>query len=263
LSVYNQIKSVLPAGSKYPFWYIFKAPQRRLHRLSLLNDLSGITLYLFYRVFPKKRLKPISICTGLLNRSDNYLQQLLPAINKAGNQDLIELSVFDCNSTDIPALEQEIRKQWKGKLVFRSEPVAFSRSYTFNRAVEQATSPVVFICDADMSVPENIVRLCNQYTGHKRVWYPIVYFLFRDKPAVIAPGNGVWEQYSGKGMVACLKEDFTAIGKLNERFTSWGAEDNELWERFYKAGYTVITNRQPGMLHHWHTTHNKKYAHMN
>lgn len=220
-------------------------------------------VWLWYRILPKRNLQPISICTGIYNRSDNYLNQLLPSINKAKHAHLIELSVFDCGSSDIPDLEKAIREKWSGKLVFNTRPMPFSRSATFNKAVAQSSAPVIFICDADMSVPATIVELCNSFTGKKRVWYPIIYFLFKDKPAVVAKGNGVWEQYAAKGMLACLKEDFNAIGGLDETFKEWGAEDNELWERFYKNGFTVITNRQRGLMHHWHTTLNKKYAHLN
>lgn len=253
----------MPAKIKYPLWYLFKAPQRRLSPLSLFNDLRGLALLLWYQLFPKRVLLPVSICTGIYNRSDNYLNQFLPSIRKAAHQELIELSVFDCGSTDINDLKAAIKSSWNGALVFNAAQMPFSRSATFNKAVAQASHSIIFICDADMSVPGNIVQLCNNYTAKKRVWYPVVYFLFKDKPAVVAPGNGVWEQYSGKGMLACLKEDFNATGGLNERFTTWGAEDNELWERFYQNGFTVISNRQQGMIHHWHTTHNKKYAHLN
>jgi hypothetical protein len=263
LNLYKQIKSIFPAWLKYPLWYIFKAPQRKLHPNSLANDMKGVMILLWYRLFPKKNLQAISICTGIYNRSDNYLNQFLPSIVKAKHADLIELSVFDCNSSDIPDLEASIKAQWKGKLKFAKEPLAFSRSATFNKAVAQSSQRIIFICDADMSVPENIVKLCNNYTAKKRVWYPVIYFLFKDRPAVVGKGNGVWEQYSAKGMLASLKEDFDAVGKLNEHFKEWGAEDNELWDRFYKQGFTVISNRQRGLLHHWHTTHNKKYAHLN
>jgi len=229
----------------------------------LVNDTKGIMVWLWYRIFPKRNLQPISICTGIYNRSDNYLNQFLPSINKAKHAHLVELSVFDCGSTDIPDLEKAIREKWSGKLVFNTQSMPFSRSAAFNKAIARSSSPIIFICDADMSVPPGIVELCNSYAGKKRVWYPIVYFLFKNKPAVVAKGNGIWEQYSAKGMLACLREDFNDVGGLNETFKEWGAEDNELWERFYKNGFTVITHRQRGLMHHWHTTLNKKYAHLN
>lgn len=261
--IYKHIKTLIPNRWKYPLWYLFKAPQRRFGPKTIINDLRGVAYYFLHFLFPPKPLKKISICTGLYNRSDNYLNHFLPSVLNASHRELIELSVFDCNSDDIPDLLIAIRKTWNGELVFDQAKIPFSRSATFNRAVLQASHPVIFICDADMSVPENIVELCNGYTGKKRVWYPIVYFLFKDKPAKIGPGNGVWEEYSAKGMLACLKEDFKAVGGLNEQYTTWGAEDNELWERFYQNGFVVISNKQKGLLHHWHTTLNKKYAHLN
>lgn len=263
MNLYKQTKSLIPNSVKYPFWFLFKSPQRALSSTALFNDLKGICIYLYFLLFPKKKLVPVSVCTGIYNRSDNYINQLLRSLNQADHKHLIELSVFDCGSDDVSSLHDDIRKNWPGKLVFTREPVKFSRSYAFNRAVRQASGSKVFICDADMSVPKNIVRLCNQFTAPKRVWYPIYFFLYKNKPVRVSRQNGFWEQYASKGMFAVLKDDFIAIGELNEKYTVWGEEDTELWERFHKAGFTVIRNRQQHFFHHWHHTFNPKYQHLN
>ena len=44
-----------------------------------------------------------------------------------------------------------------------------------------------------------------------------------------------------------------------ENFKTWGQEDDELWERFYKGGYYIIRSREKGLLHHWHPSLNVKY----
>ncbi|MES2655503.1 MAG: galactosyltransferase-related protein [Bacteroidota bacterium] len=261
--VVKKLKSKIPAFISFPFWYVFKAPQRKVSGYTLYADIQGILIFLYRQLVPKKPLQPISICTGIYNRSDNYLNNLLASLNNATHKELIELSVFDCNTNDIENLQAAIRQQWKGKLVFNSENRAFSRSYSFNKAVAQAASPIVFICDADLSLPQNIVSLCNNYVSKKTVWFPIYFFLFKNKPVKVAKENGEWEQYGSKGMFACTKKAYEQIGGLNEQYTTWGYEDTELWLRFHQEHYTIIRNQQANFFHHWHTTHNPKYAHLN
>jgi glycosyltransferase involved in cell wall biosynthesis len=262
---YKHIKSWLPRNVKYPFWYIFKAPQRSFHPHSLLNDLKGIFIFLGYPFFkkPVKKLQPISICTGLYNRSDMYINVFLDSLNNCKHQDLIELSVVDCHSTDMVDLEKKIKEKWGGKFVFTTQQSPFTRAMSFNTAVNQSRSDLLFICDADMSIPKNIVSLCNYYVAPKRVWYPIYFFLYPTKYAKLYGKTGEWEQYGSKGMLGVYKKDWKHIGGLNESYTNWGEEDTELWKRFHQAGYIVIRNRQQQFLHHWHPSFNSKYKHLN
>jgi glycosyltransferase involved in cell wall biosynthesis len=263
LKVYKQIKALIPNDLKYPFWYIFKSPQRKISKKTFLVDLKGIGIYIWRSIFNKPVTQPISICTGIYNRSDNYVNHLLESVIRMDNQDLIELSVFDCNSNDIPDLEQEIRKKWKGKLIFRSEPIKFTRSASFNKAIVQSSNKMILGCDADIALPQNMVKLCNQFVGQKQTWFPIYFFLFKNKPSKISAENGVWDQYGSRGLFACMKEDFIHAGALDEKYTVWGGEDIDMWERFHKKGYVVIRSRVKGLFHKWHTTHNPKYMHMN
>lgn len=256
------IKKFIPNSIKYPFYYLLKAPQRGFSSNSVYRDLKGIGVYIWYSLFPFKTLKPITICTGIYNRSDNYLNYLLQSINECNNKDLITLSVFDCNSNDVENLELEIRKLWNGKLIFNSENINFSRSYTFNKAVKQSETELIFICDADLSLPKNIVTYCNFFVGSKRVWYPIFFFLYKNKPKTVSKVTGEWELYGSKGMLACLKKDWDLIGGLNETYVNWGNEDTELWERFHKSQFTIVRNKTK-IFHHWHQTHNPKYEFMN
>lgn len=260
---YKKIKLLIPNTIKFPLWWLFKSPQRELSFSTILNDVSGIFYFLYRKVVPKSRLQPVSICTGISNRSENYLKHTLESINLMSHSHLIEISVYDCGSTDMADLENEILKRWNGRLVYTRENIKFSRSYAFNKAIEQCSNEIIFICDADMSLPKNLVELCNAYTGAKRVWYPIYFFLFPNKQMKISKENGTWEQYGSKGMFAALKSSFNNVGRFNETFTTWGHEDTELWERFHKAGFCVIRNRQQQFFHHWHPTFNPKYAHLN
>lgn len=263
MNLYKQIKSTIPNKAKFPLWYLFKAPQRKINPQSLWNDLSGIVIFAWFQLFPKRELVPITICTGLKNRSENYLNQLLKSVQSAQSAELIELSIVDCGSTDNIDLKEAIRAEWPYSLVYTSIDRPFSRAYTFNKAVKQATHRIVFICDADMSIPANIVQLCNSYVSSKQVWFPIYFFLFKGKKAEVSIENGVWEQYGSKGMFAALKSDYLESGGLDEQYTEWGQEDTDLWERFHQLGFRVIRNKQKDFYHHWHTSFNPKYQHLN
>lgn len=249
-----KIKSIIPNFIKYPLWWIGKSPQRKFGMFTLWNDLSALFYCSFYSVFKIKKLHKISICVGIYNRSDLFLTHFIESLNTIKYPELIELSVFDCGSDDVSNLETEIKNKWKGELKFFSQPIKFSRAFSFNKAVEQSTAEIIFICDADMSLPENIVSICNHFTSPKNVWYPIVFYLPKDKNEI-----GHWMQYGGKGMLACYKSEFIKVGKLNETYTEWGREDDELWERFMKSGYHIIRNRQFGLNHNWHESFNPKY----
>jgi glycosyltransferase involved in cell wall biosynthesis len=262
-SISKHIKSILPNHWKYPFWFLFKSPQRDIGWHTLANDLKGIGIYLKSNLTKPKEFETVSICTGIYNRSEHYLNTFLMSINKLQHQNLIELSVYDCGSTDVADLEKEIRKRWSGKLVFYSEKIPFTRSYSFNKAVIQCSGSRIFLCDADMSIPTNFVVHCHQYVKPGVVWFPICYFLYRDKQPEIKHGNGEWAQYESHGMLGCMRNDFINIGKLNENFTTWGGEDNDLWKRFHQDDFVVIRNRERGLFHHWHETHNRKFVHLN
>lgn len=235
---------------------MFKAPQRNFGVYTLWNDLKGICIYLLKPLHKPNPLRPVTICTGLYNRSDMYLNKLLESIHQTRHKELIGISVFDCGSTDVSDLKTAIMAKWKGKLFFSQEQRTFSRAYAFNSAVKQAQAEIIFICDADMQIPENLVELCNSYVGDKRAWYPIVFTLYRNKPAVISQENGFWMIYSGKGMLACLKKDYMELGGLDETFTNWGAEDDDLWERMVRGRFIIIRNKQKGLIHHWHESFN-------
>jgi glycosyltransferase involved in cell wall biosynthesis len=258
-----KFKKIIPSSIKFPLWWLFKSPQRKTAPSIILADLAGIAFYIYRSLIPVARMKRISICTGLYNRTDQYTNHLLPSIQRMKNKGYIELSVYDCGSTDIKNLESVIRKQWEGSLVFSSEQRAFSRSYALNKAIAQSNNEYIFICDADMSLPPDFVEKFSGLVTTKSVWYPIYFFLFPNKQAVVSKENGVWETYGSKGMFGAHKKTFIKAGQLNEDYQEWGHEDTDLWERFHQYGYIVIRNKQKNFFHHWHNTFNPKYKHLN
>lgn len=254
--LYLQFKSIIPVRLKKIPWYIFKSPQRKEGYGTIWIEFKGIISYFFHSFYFflfKPKLNPISICTGLKNRSQNYLDIFLESVLKLDHPELIELSVFDCGSDDIDTIETEIRKKWKGRLVFSQQNIAFSRSYSFNISVEQSTHPIIFVSDADMSLPKGLVKRCNRFVFSKNVWFPVCFHLNPDMNKGYVKENGKWYPL-GKGMFAAKKTDFVKIGMYDETFKRWGGEDWELWIRFYKNGFFPYRNRQKGLFHHYHVS---------
>ena len=250
----RQLKSLIPVKIKYIPWYIFKSPQRKDgFTKSILLEITGGLFYIFHIIFSNYRnnLKPVSICTGIKNRTFNYLEYVLGSVMKMDHQELIELSINDCGSDDFEILKSHLEQNWKGKLILRSEKHDFTRSYAFNNAIDQATNELIFAADADMSLPANFVELCNKYVTDRTTWFPICYSLFENKPALIQKGNGRWLR-SGKGNFAATKIQFESAGKYNNYHKSWGLEDTELWLNYFKTGQIPIRNKCKGLFHHWH-----------
>jgi glycosyltransferase involved in cell wall biosynthesis len=250
----GKLKARLPIRLKRIPWYLFKAPQRREGTLkSLLTETVGLLSlggHRLSRLFSPE-LKPISICTGLKNRTANYLDFVLTSISAMKNPELIELSIFDCGSEDAEYLEREIRRRWKGKLVFTKEETDFTRAYSFNRAIAQSSNQLIFATDADMSLPPDLVKQCNSYVSWESVWFPVCFYLYENRPAIIAPENGEWFPV-GKGMFAATKAQFEQAGCYDTKYKSWGSEDVDLWLRFFKAGILPLRTRCKGLFHHYH-----------
>jgi len=246
------IKSIIPVKVKKLPHYIFKSPQRSLGYFNTYKtEIAGFASWLSH-ITLKRKLKPITICTGLKNRSQNYLDFVLASILQMDNKELIEISVYDCGSDDISGLEAKIREKWNGKLIFlHGQNEYFTRSHSFNQAIAVASHPIIFASDADISLPQNLVKLCNRYVSRKTVWFPVVFNLNEDKPAIINKENGDWLQV-GKGMFASYKWQFDKIGKFDLKFTSWGGEDWDIWFRFFKNGFLPLRTRCKEMFHHYH-----------
>jgi glycosyltransferase involved in cell wall biosynthesis len=248
------LKRIIPVPIKYILWYVLKSPQRKLGFWNSISlEISALFVWITHILFlsNKTKLRPISICTGIKDRTSQYLDYMLPSILKMAHQDLVEISIYDVGSEDVTFLEQRIKELWKGKLVFNSDPQPFTRSVSFNSAIEQSSNELFFACDADMSLPEDLVYLCNRFVTSKTAWFPIVFDLFENKPSVFSRKNGKWRQV-GKGMFASTKQHFLEAGKYNTIYTQWGWEDIDLWISYFKAGIVPLRTKCKGLMHHWH-----------
>jgi predicted glycosyltransferase involved in capsule biosynthesis len=72
---------------------------------------------------------------------------------------------------------------------------------------------------------------------------------------------GLMNPNSVGGAVFWNKDEFIDGGMENERFISWGYEDNERFSRYKKLGYNLV--RIPGVLYHLnhHRTPNSNHQH--
>ncbi len=253
------MKSYLPNSIKFPLWWLVKSPQRALGIGTLFRDLKGLFYILLAQTPFKPKPQPISICVGILNRSSQFLTHFLPSLNQCEHLHLIELSVFDCGSTDVQNLQQEIQSIFKGKLIFRSEPRPFARSYAFNQAIRQSTRELIFVCDADFSLPMRLVQTVSALTRNNSFWFPIVFYLYKNRQPLYGKRNGEWMLWGGKGVFASTRKAFEELGALDESYTTWGGEDEEFWLRCHAKGQCVIRTREKQLLHHWHPSLNPKY----
>ncbi|MDQ3072792.1 MAG: galactosyltransferase-related protein, partial [Bacteroidota bacterium] len=243
----------IPLSIKKVLWYIFKSPQRELGVVRSINiEVQGwISLLASKYLHPHKKLLAVSICTGLKNRSDNYISYVLESANKMENKTLLELCIFDCYSTDIPDLEAKIKKTWSGKVKFETMECEFTRSFTFNKAIALATSPLIFACDADMLLPYDLVNQCNKHVTNKTVWFPVCFNLKKNRPASVHPNNGAWLTI-GTGMFASYKWQFDKIGGFDTSFVTWGGEDWDVYRRFWKGGFMPYRSMLIGLFHNYH-----------
>ncbi len=235
------IKRYLPPRFKQFLWFIFKSPQRKwIGYSSLVTDIRGYLAVLFRR----RRYERLTVCVGVKNRSSNLLNFLVESMNRAEFSSLICLSVYDCGSDDIGNLQKALREKWKGRLKYTRVEQPFARSVAFNAAVKQADTSLVLICDADMSLPYDIVGKVSRYTTPSSAWFPVVWYTNED-------GSGRYYTES-TGMFSSYLSDFLNTGGFDENIREWGKEDWLLFFEFYKNGIACIRSREKDFVHHYH-----------
>jgi glycosyltransferase involved in cell wall biosynthesis len=211
---------------------------------TIVTDIKGW----FNLLFAKKPEGKIWICVGNHNRSRPLLDWLVASLPVIKYNSEIGLSVFDCDSDDIPGLQNEIKKKWSGDLIFSSEKIKFSRALAFNRAMRQAPGDWIFVADADISLPVNFVQLYRKNVRKNVAWFPVTEYELDEK------GEN-WKWYEGgTGIFGAYKNALEGVGYYDEKFTEWGKEDWDLLFRFYKSGVSPLRSRVKGLRHHWHSS---------
>ncbi len=249
--IFNILKQYIPLAFKRIAWYIFKSHQRKIGWVSSWGTEIAGNLYFLAKLADRSSLQPVSICTGIKNRSENYLNSVLSSVIEMDHSELVELSIYDCGSEDFTRFEAALDQNWKGKLKLTYSHEEFTRSSSFNQAIRQSTHPLIFACDADMLLPKDLVQEINRFVSRKTVWFPICFWLDKDKAARIAPEHGHWHPV-GKGMFASSRKQFDEIGGFDENYITWGGEDWDIWLRFWKAGFYPVRTKCQGLFHRWH-----------
>ncbi len=257
--MFAAIKKIIPVGFKYPFWYVFKAPQRKFGIGSIGRDLLGILRYLCAQIYKTSPLKPISICIGIKDRNIELQTHVLNSLKHIANPELVELCIFDCGSEDSATLSTIIQANTTVKLKFHSVQMNFERAFALNQAAAMAQNELLFFTDVDFEIPRNIVELVNKYTQFNTMWFPIVFYLYKNKEKTIRKTNGEWMIWGGKGLFACSKNTFLTLGQLNEEFKTWGAEDEAFWLKCHASQKIIIRNKEKSLIHQWHPSFNEKY----
>lgn len=231
--------------------FVFKLPQRKwVGSSSLLIDIKAYSKVFYNYLFYFKSTKDkISICIPMYNRWEMFFEHLLPSLLKLKNRNQIVLSIYDCGSEDFETHSNQLRKIWPGEFVLNTEKTPFSRAVACNRALRQASSPFYFICDTDMSLPENFVHKFFQNVVSNGVWFPLCQWQ-------IAKESENWRWFTeGCGMVGLSDAQLKTLGGLNENFKEWGKEDWDFYFDCYQHKYAAVRTRLPGFYHHWHTSH--------
>jgi len=223
-------------------WFWLKSPQRkRLGYGTILTDIKGL-LGLFTG---QKSKETIWVCVGVKDRTEN-LKRLVESLATINTNGAFALSVYDQGSADATALEAWLKVQWKGLLVWNSVPAEFTRSVAFNRAMEQAMGTLIFVCDADMTLPLGLEKEIRKFVTKKTAWFPVC-------QSQIGPESAGWKWLSaGTGLFAGHKKWHGKAMVYDENFNSWGGEDWDMFFRFYQSGIMPLRTRCAGLYHHWH-----------
>jgi len=193
----------------------------------------------------------ICVCIGVRNRSNMLLKFAIPSLNNCNKKEEIALSIFDCHSNDITNLEKHINNIWKGKLYYTNSKDKFTRSGATNESVRQCEEEKIFISDADVSVPKNLIIAIENYVSSDKTWFPMTFMLNKGEPPIVGSKGGFsrW----GCGMVGINKKKFFREGPLDVKFSQVKKRHEDT--RFYR-GVSGTIRRHPckELFHNWHPT---------
>lgn len=227
-------------------WFVLKSPQRTVVGFhTLLLDIKCQLYLVNHRLFKKRKHINLTFCIPLYNRTDNFLEYFLKSYLEmdAKNNVKTEIIIADAGSEDINKIINLNLPDIK-KIVQESKP--FTRAAYVNLAANEAENGILFVCDADISLPKDFLEKVYNNTTELNVWFPICQWQ-------INSNEPTWKWFSaGTGLVAIYKENWQKLGGLNENFTEWGKEDWEFYFRCYKQQIPSHRTKVEGLYHHWH-----------
>jgi len=194
-------------------------------------------------------MEKVTICVGIKNRTYFLVKCLIDSAKNCVHCENLEFSIFDCGSDDVEDLSKVIKENWSGNFHLKRENVNFSRSYSFNRAVENSKTEYVFLCDADMILPKDFLEHFFKNVSNEKSWFPICFSLLKNQPLGIDETKNGWWRDAGYGMVGITKKNFLNLGGLSEKYKIWGGEDNDFYNRLKTK---KIRSKCAGLFHSWH-----------
>ncbi len=201
----------------------------------------------------------LSVCVSLRNRSriihdgqplhlfPNCVRSLAEAAEKLGPTCLsgrqVELVVADFHSDDWP-LDEWI-PDTADPLQVNVIPVDgdFSRGRGLNIAARHTRSDRLFLCDADMLIPAELLQRGIEILDAGDAFFPVFRYLGLD-----ASRQHLVPESFGNAMVT--RELFEATGGVPE-FHSWGGEDDLFYAEVVRRA-TVRRDVIDGFDHQWH-----------
>jgi len=163
----------------------------------------------------------------------------------------------------VTALYCEAFPSWRLRIV-RDEEKPFNRARVLNQAVRESKADIVVFNDADtICTPGQTVKAFQlaeeapgfvfAYTLYLRLSEWVTGALDDWTDALDAPAEWGMMYAGSQGCSAVRREDFVAIGMLDERFAGWGYEDLEFNRRADEWDERAGCRRVPGELRHlWH-----------
>jgi O-antigen biosynthesis protein len=214
-------------------------------------------------VKPGVQVSPVTVCISLFNYAGYILETLWSVYEQS--QALLDLVIVDDASSDDSL---GIVQAWLGEWAARFNAVKLVRhranqgvSASRNTAVHLATTPTVFILDADDVLHSRCVARCLSVLEadlQASMAYPLIE-KFGNKTGI--KGNVVWHQESFKqanhidAMSLIRKHDLEAVGGYSEcsyiGHLGWSAYD--LWCKFIEQGLYSVPVGELLARHRYHS----------
>lgn len=231
----------------------------RLHG-ALNHDYTSIAVTQQQKVefiAPEKQPIDIALVYGCLPAR---LKLFLKHCHVSENWDVRFLMVhYDCDDADI--FPSNIHHH---PVVVTRSSKKFTRSSNINilHGIARASS-IFIVLDVDIIISDQSIRNALKYVKPGVVYFPIVWSRFNQatvhmaeqalaaKFLRISEHTGIW-RYFGYGIFCIRTEDFSAV-KMDERFVTWGGEDNDFHRRVLEnTKLRVVREKDASFVHMWH-----------
>lgn len=209
----------------------------------------------------------ISIIIG--HKGEERLPLLLKTLQSIAAQRNTKLECIVVEQDFAPHIQERL-PSWVNYffMPMTAENSPYSRAKAFNFGAQKATTHYLIFHDNDLLVPENYaselvkrLRLGFEFINLKR----FIFYLTRHATKTLLDTDLIQSQLDvdsvlqnalGGGSVGASKKAFNEVGGFDERFSGWGGEDNEFWERAETRNVWNFANLP--LIHLWHPAQPEK-----